>query len=89
MDSFEVRREYLRQGGSYRLTAAALTERGERTSYQNVQQHVARANRLQPLVVPAVTIKADAGVSAEDVEAIAAFVRASLDQAGITRNHST
>lgn len=44
VDSFEVRREYLRQGGRLRETARALG-----TTHQNVQQHVDRADRLAPL----------------------------------------
>ena len=75
VDSFEVRLEYLRQGGRLRETARALSERGTKTTHQNVEQHVARANRLRPLTYGEGT--------PEERRAVQAFLRYQLDRVGI------
>lgn len=83
MDSFEIRREWLRHGGNSEETARKLTADGRDITRQGVHKHVQRANRLQPLIVPTVNLKAS--VSPEDLDALACYVRASLEAAGITR----
>jgi hypothetical protein len=70
VDSLDVRREYLRQGGRLRETARALN-----TTHQNVQQHVERANRIAPLTY--------GQGETEDRAAVQAFVRYQLKRAGI------
>lgn len=70
VDSIEVRREYLRQGGRLRETARKLN-----TSHQNVQQHLERANRISPLTYQL--------GEQEDREAMVAFVRYQLARVGI------
>ena len=75
LDSDEVRRAYLTCGGNVRETAHHL-----QTSRETIYAHLQRVN---PLVVPSVRITTAPGTSPEDVEAIAAYVRACLDRAGI------
>lgn len=76
LDSFEVRRIYLRTGGSIRATARVMTERGDKTSHQNVAQHVARANRLRPLTH-------GHAEDLEDRQAIGAYQRLMLRRVGV------
>ena len=75
VDSFEVRREYLRQGGRIRETARVLNQRGTKTSPQNVAQHVNRANRLRPLTYQQGDL--------EDRAAVQAFVLKQLERVGV------
>lgn len=70
MESVEVRREYLRQGGRLRATAAALG-----VKHPSVAWHVARANRIAPLTYQA--------GDPEDRKAMRAYVLAQLARVGI------
>ena len=79
LDPDTVQREYLRHGANVRQTAAALN-----TSRETVYQALKRAT---PLIVPKVTVIVEGGTD-DDREAIAAYVRASLDSAGIHRDPS-
>jgi hypothetical protein len=76
LDPDDVRREYLRQGGNVRLTAAALG-----TTRQTVY---AALDRTEPLVVPSVTVNG-LDPKTEDAKAIAVYVRKMLERVGILK----
>lgn len=75
MDSFEIRREWLRQGGNSEAAARAISAAGHPITRQGVHKHVQRANRLQPLTYQR--------GEPEDQRAMVAYVRACLTAAGI------
>ena len=78
--SEDVRRAYLRHGGNARAAAKELG-----MSRPAVFWHVKRANELHPLAVPADRLTFAPGTSPEDMEALAAYSRASLDRVGVLR----
>ena len=76
-DPAEVRRTYWRHGANVRETAAALD-----TSRETVYAYLGRAEDA-PVVV--VNLKAAEGVCEADLEAIAIYLRACLERAGIRK----
>ena len=85
MDSIGVRQVWLEHGGDATAAARTLTERGSKMTRQAVQYHVTRANTQSPLpAVAAVTLK-DLDPADPAAQAIAKYVRACLDRAGISR----
>lgn len=84
MDSIEVRRLWLKNGGDASETARQLSETGKQITRQGVQYHVEHANKTAPLPVPAVSLTVG-DMDIEDQDAIRTYVREALDRAGIAR----
>lgn len=80
MDAEAIRRKYLELGASANRTASALG-----ITRSAVYQALERANKRAPLAVPTVKVIVAEGTAPEDRDAVAAYVRASLEAAGIQR----
>lgn len=80
MDSRDVRRAWLERGGDYSATAQALG-----CKRQTVDYHVRRANELHPLSVPNVRLSVPPETDQGDRDAIATYVRACLERAGVSK----
>ena len=76
LDPHAVRRAYLKHGANVRAAAVSLG-----TSRETV--YVA-LRALPPLVVPTVRVP-NAELSTDDTEAVALYLRAALDRAGILK----